>query len=101
MALCAYRVTQDALDNVVQHSGARVARVQLVADDRQLRLSIDDDGVGFEAEGAGHGSLGLASMRERLYAVGGDLRIESTVSRGARLEIQIPLGVDVAPEGKP
>ena len=101
VALCVYRVTQEALDNVVQHSGASFTRVQLIADDRQLRLSIDDDGVGFEAEGAGHGSLGLASMRERLYAVGGDLRIESTVSRGARLEIRIPLGDDVAPKGKP
>ena len=101
VALCVYRVTQEGLDNVVHHGGARVARVQLIADDRQLCLSIEDDGVGFEWEGAGHESLGLASMHERLYAVGGDLRIESTVSRGARLEIRIPLGVDVAPEEKP
>ena len=100
VALCVYRVTQEALDNVVQH-GANVARVQLIADDRQLCLSIDDNGVGFEAEAAGHRSLGLARMHERLHAVGGDLRIESTVSRGARLEIRIPLSVDAAPEGKP
>jgi signal transduction histidine kinase len=101
VALCVYRVTQEALHNVVQRSGATFARVELVADDQQLRLSIDDDGVGFDAADSAHGGLGLASMRERLHAVGGDLRIESTVSRGARLEIRIPLGVDVAPEGKP
>ena len=51
VALCVYRVTQEALDNVVQHGGVRFARVQLVADDRQLCLSIEDDGVGFECGG--------------------------------------------------
>jgi signal transduction histidine kinase len=101
VALCVYRVTQEALHSVVQRSGATFAHVQLVTDDQQLRLSIDDDGVGFDAANCAHGGLGLASMRERLHAVGGDLRIESTVSRGARLEIRIPLGVDVAPKGKP
>ena len=100
VALCVYRVTQEALDNIVQHSGARFARVQLIAGDRQLCLSIDDDGAGLEAEGGGPGSLVLASMHERLCAVGGGLRIESTASRGWRLEIRIPLGVDVAPEGE-
>jgi signal transduction histidine kinase len=97
VALCVYRITQEALHNVVERSGATFARVQLVADDQQLRLRIDDDGVGLDA----HGGLSLASMHERLYAVGGDLRLESTESRGARLEIRIPLGVDVAPEEKP
>jgi signal transduction histidine kinase len=95
VALCVYRVTQEALDNVVQHSGS-FARVQLIADDRQLRLSIEDDGVGFDAAGSWHGGLGFASMRERLYAVGGDLRIESTRSSGVRLGIWIPLAAGVA-----
>jgi signal transduction histidine kinase len=101
VALCVYRVTQEALDSVVHHSGASSLRVQLVADDRRLCLKIDDDGGGLEAEAAGPGRLVLASMHERLHAVGGDLRIESTVSRGWRLEIRIPLVDDVAPEGKP
>ena len=100
VALCVYRVTQEALDNVAQQGGASSARVQLIADDRRLCLRIDDDGAGLEAEGPGPGSLVLASMHERLYAVGGDLRIESTVSRGWRLEIRIPFDVDAAPEEK-
>ena len=98
VALCVYRVTQEALDNVVHHSGASFARVQLIADNRQLCLRIDDDGAGLEAEGAGPGSLVLASMHERLYAVGGDLRIVVTASRGSRLEIRLPLDVEVAPD---
>jgi two-component system sensor histidine kinase UhpB len=101
VALCVYRITQEALDFVVQHRDATLARVHLAVDDCQLRLTIEDDGVGFDAATSSRGGLGLASMHERLHAVGGDLRVESTVSRGARLEIRIPLGVDVAPEGKP
>lgn len=100
VALCVFRVTQEALHNVV-HGGASFARVQLNADDQQLSLSIEDDGVGFEWEAARRESLGLASMHERLHALGGDLRVESTRPRGARLEIRIPLAVDVAAEEKP
>ena len=100
VALCVFRVTQEALDNVV-HGGASFARVQLTTDDQQLSLSIEDDGVGFEWEGARRESLGLAIMHERLHALGGDLRVESTRLRGARLEIRIPLAVDVAAEEKP
>jgi signal transduction histidine kinase len=101
VALCVYRITQEALDIAVQHSHATAARVDLALDECQLRLTIEDDGIGFDAATSARGGLGLASMRERLNAVGGDLRVASTVSRGARLEIRIPLGVDVAPEGKP
>ena len=96
-----YRITQEALDFVVQHRAATLARVHLAVDDCQLRLTIEDDGVGFDAATSSRGGLGIASMRERLHAVGGDLHVGSTVSRGSRLEIRIPLGVDVAPEGKP
>jgi signal transduction histidine kinase len=100
VALCVYRITQEALNLAVQHSHATVARVHLAVDKCRLRLTIEDDGVGFDAATSSRGGLALASMQERLNAVGGDLRVGSTV-RGARLEIRIPVGVDVAPEGKP
>jgi two-component system sensor histidine kinase UhpB len=100
VALCVYRITQEALDVVVQQSHATMARVHIAVDDCQLRLTIEDDGVGFDAATSSGGSLGLASMHERLNAVGGEMRVGPTASRGARLEIRIPLGIDVASEGK-
>ena len=82
VALCVYRITQEALHIVVHHRDATLARVHLAVDDGQLRLIIEHDGAGFDAASSSGGGLGLASMRERLHAVGGDLRIDSAVSGG-------------------
>jgi hypothetical protein len=51
-ALCVYRVAQEALRNVVKHAGTQEARVSLVSSDRELVLTIQDRGVGFDSEGA-------------------------------------------------
>jgi PAS domain S-box-containing protein len=92
IGVCVYRVVQEALRNVVRHSQATEARVRLTGDDRGLHVRISDDGAGFDAvEGEATG-LGLASMRERLHVVGGDLTVEST-SNGTEIEVSIPLGV--------
>ena len=50
-ALCLYRITQEALHNVVKHSGGTAARVEITYEDGQLRLSIADDGAGFDPAG--------------------------------------------------
>jgi signal transduction histidine kinase len=77
-ALCIYRIAQEALHNVVKHSSATAARVELAMEDTELRLSIADDGVGFDPEAMGaNGSLGLVSMSERARFVHGRLSIES------------------------
>ena len=49
-ALCLYRIVQEALHNVVKHSGGTVARVELAMEGGELRLAIADDGVGFDPE---------------------------------------------------
>jgi len=77
-ALCIYRIAQEALHNVVKHRSATAARVELAMEDTELRLSIADDGVGFDPEAMGaNGSLGLVSMSERARFVHGRLSIES------------------------
>ena len=65
-ALCLYRIAQEALQNLVKHSGGTVARVELAMEGSELRLAIADDGVGFDPETTrANGSLGLVSMGER------------------------------------
>ncbi|QTD96800.1 sensor histidine kinase [Streptomyces cyanogenus] len=70
--LAAFRILQEALTNVVRHSGSRHARVHFEYGDGVLRLRIDDDGpaAGTDAGGSGHG---LAGMRERAAALGGTI----------------------------
>jgi signal transduction histidine kinase len=85
-----YRVAQEALTNVARHSGAARVELQLTWTAGSLEMTVRDDGRGFVvAESAGKG-LGLASMRERVEALGGALAISNEVS-GTRLEARAPL----------
>jgi len=85
-----YRVAQEALTNVARHAGARQVRVELQAGDRELRLTIEDDGRG--AAGEPTPQLGLLGMRERVTALGGTLAIAASPAQGFRLEALIPTG---------
>jgi signal transduction histidine kinase len=91
-ALCLYRIAQEALANVVKHSGARQARVELIRGAGTVSLRIADDGAGFDPEIVdGNGGLGLVSMRERLRLVGGQITIDSRQSGGTRIAVSVPL----------
>ena len=91
-ALCLYRITQEALHNVVKHSGGTAARVELAMDGSELRLAIVDDGVGFDPETIRvNGSLGLVSMAERARFVHGRLSIESHPGKGTRIDVRVPI----------
>ena len=93
VALCIYRIVQEALRNVVRHSGAGDARVELTGGRDAIRLQVSDPGVGFEPDSVkSNGGLGLVSMRERLRLVGGEFSIQSQPSRGTRIDIGVPLG---------
>jgi PAS domain S-box-containing protein len=91
-ALCLYRIAQEALHNVAKHSRATATRVDLVKDDGELRLTIDDDGVGFDPKATrANASLGLVSMSERARFVHGRLSVESHAGKGTRVEVQVPM----------
>ena len=91
-----YRVTQEALTNVAKHaSGATAVSVSINRTDALLRLTIEDNGRGFDIQSAAQrkgGGLGLAGMRERLSLIGGHLDIESARGSGTTLFARIPLG---------
>jgi signal transduction histidine kinase len=92
-----YRVAQEALTNVARHSGASHVEIQLAWTDESLEMTIRDDGQGFVVEESGGQGLGLASMRERVEALGGALTISSGAS-GTRLEARAPLAGAIALE---
>ncbi len=92
IALCLYRVTQEALQNVVKHSGAERARVELMQVPGGLLLMVSDSGNGFDPDSAKAApGLGMVSMRERLRLVGGHLAISSEPGTGTRVEAWVPL----------
>jgi signal transduction histidine kinase len=90
--LAFYRIVQEALQNVVRHSGAREAVVELVAAGESLTVSVRDRGRGFEAESPAGASLGLASMRERIRQFGGRLTVASTPGEGTTVRAEIDRG---------
>ena len=94
VAVCLYRVAQEALQNVVKHSGASTAMVDLAACLGELRLVVTDDGCGFDpAAQQRKDSLGLSSIRERVRSIGGRFAIDSGPGRGTRIEVHAPSGV--------
>jgi signal transduction histidine kinase len=94
LTLCLFRVVQEALQNAVKHSGAREISVRLSGGDEGLTLTIADDGTGFDVEPAMGSGLGLISMRERLEAIGGTLKIHSAPTKGTRIVVCAPLGIE-------
>ncbi len=82
-----FRIVQEALSNVAQHANAHRVSVSLVRLGDELRLAIDDDGVGFDpARVAEHGrGLGLHAVRKRIDATGGEFALETAPHRGTRL----------------
>ncbi|TIW20534.1 MAG: sensor histidine kinase [Mesorhizobium sp.] len=91
-ALTLYRVAQEALTNIGKHAQpSRVSVTAHIQDDR-MRLTIEDDGRGFDGRAdPGPGHLGLAGMRERLALVGGELTVESAAMKGTTVYADVPL----------
>jgi signal transduction histidine kinase len=84
------QLTREALSNVTRHAKASHASVTLVRRKSNAVLTIDDDGVGFDASGSSYGN-GLRNMRERASALGGELQLASTPAKGTRLMATVPL----------
>lgn len=84
------RVVQEALSNILRHSGATHCEVALWPDGSALTVRVDDNGVGLPAAvGAG---TGLAGMRERIDEAGGELTVTNLLDGGTRVLARLPLG---------
>ena len=88
--LCLFRVVQEALQNAIKYSRAQNVSVHLGQDPDGLRVTISDNGVGFEVDAAWGNGVGLVSMIERVEAIGGSLQIDSRPGAGTRLTANVP-----------
>jgi signal transduction histidine kinase len=90
LKLLLYRITQEALHNIVKHAQAHKVAIELVWEEDQISLIIRDDGKGFDIESPSQG-LGLRSMRERIAQVNGQFELISKFEEGTMISAQIPL----------
>ena len=86
---CIYRVVQEALHNAVRHSGAQNVRITVRQNDKDIHLTIHDDGRGFRP--ASERGLGLLGMHERVTHLDGTFHLESEIGRGTVLAVILPV----------
>jgi signal transduction histidine kinase/ABC-type uncharacterized transport system substrate-binding protein len=91
VALCVYRVTQEALKNAAMHAKARHAWVTVTREGTDLVLTVRDDGSGFDLAKARGRGLGLISLEERVRHVGGRIVIDTEPQRGTTIRVVVPL----------
>lgn len=95
---CLYRVTQEALTNVVRHARARSCQVLLYHRGDRAELTVADDGVGFDLPQSRRGKgLGLISINERVRLAGGTLTVITERGRGTKLQVNLPTGARAFP----
>lgn len=93
--LTAYRVVQEALTNIVRHADAQEAKIYASLSDQELKISIGDDGHGFDVSQLKrsenpHVGLGLLDMQERVSVAGGELQIRSAPGEGTTITVSLP-----------
>jgi signal transduction histidine kinase len=90
-----YRAAQEGLNNVAKHAQATQAEIKLHQSPRAITCSVVDDGKGFDlttlSARDGRRGLGLVEIRERMVALGGTLRVGSSVDLGTEFTVEIPL----------
>ena len=92
IALCLYRVVQEAVANILKHSGTSHARVILFGSSDTISLRISDLGIGFDPDARRmKDGLGLISMQERVHLLGGEMWIRSKPTRGTCIDVLMPL----------
>jgi signal transduction histidine kinase len=98
--LAIQRIFLEAFSNAIRHSGARTVSVFTTRVPGAVRIVIEDDGRGFDAD-APHAGTGLHNLQLRAVQAGGTLQVESKAGKGTRLTLSLPLGGDAPPEPLP
>jgi PAS domain S-box-containing protein len=91
LAVCVYRVAQEALRNVCRHAQTRQASVRLLAKKQELILCVRDYGIGFDLAARRKVGLGLESMRERARLIQARLAVRSLPGEGTQITMRVPL----------
>ena len=93
ISLCIYRIVQEGLRNIVKHSGAKDAKVELTGGPDTIHLRIADRGVGFDPATTKGKGIGLISIEERVRLVQGEMSLQSRPSHGTCIDLRIPSAV--------
>lgn len=88
--LVVYRLVQEAITNITKHAQAKQVWITLKAEEGQARISVRDDGIGFDPSKQPRSAFGLVGMRYRVAAEGGSLTIASSPSEGTCIEATLP-----------
>ena len=93
IATAVYRIVQECLSNITRHAKATCVEVELFSSERELDLTVRDNGVGFEIDAVPHErqGLGLFNLRERALAFRGTSRVQSQPGRGTEVHVHLPL----------
>lgn len=89
--LSIYRVVQEALTNIRKYAQARQARISLYQEGAVLRLSVEDDGIGFDPHSPKLARHGLAGIKHRVFTHGGQLDIQAAPGQGVRILATLPV----------
>jgi signal transduction histidine kinase len=87
---CIYRVVQEALTNCARHAGAKQIQLTFGSVGDALRLTIHDDGVGFDRSSRTLRGMGLLGMEERVRELGGRFAVKSSPGIGTEIEVELP-----------
>ncbi len=86
-----FRIVQEALTNACRHSQSDKVHVTLKEENDQIRLSVEDWGIGFDPQKVPHERYGLRGIRERVHLLGGQATVHSTPNQGTRISVRLPL----------
>ena len=89
------RICQESLANILKHSEASQVSVTLAYDDAEVRLTVEDNGIGFNPDMPGQpergdGGFGLIGMRERARLIGGEVTVTSELGGGTTVDVTLP-----------
>ncbi|UFH55684.1 sensor histidine kinase [Spirosoma sp. KNUC1025] len=94
LELMLYRISQELVNNAIRHARARHITIQLICMDNEIRLSVVDDGVGFDFDAImenRQGGLGLRTIESRLNVVNGHVTFDVAPGRGSQIHVQVRL----------
>jgi len=89
-----YRIAQEAVHNAVEHGAAREVRIDLACNQKNMVLTIRDDGRGFDATNGSNG-MGLRIMRYRAQCIGGACEVRSNRNKGTIVTCRVPLHAEI------
>ncbi len=89
-----YRISQEALSNIIKHANAKTAEIELASDAENIYLSISDSGIGFcYKEDRKLCGNGISNMKERVFLLKGEIEISSNKKNGTKIRIKAPLSI--------